>query len=330
MAAPTTDERAPEPDATSSDGPSGTRAADRLGPLLMLVPVAVLVVLGWTHRWVEEDAFLNFRIVDQIRAGHGPVFNIGQRVEVATSPLWLAMLTVARTVLPFVRIEYLSIAGGLLLTGLGLWWMQRGAARLWRTDRVHPAVPFGAVVIAALPASWEWATSGLENGLSLAWMGALMLVLSTFARRDAPSTAAWKTAAAGVLLGLGPLVRPDLTIMSAAALVAVLVARRPRGRVARVVPRWVLRPPRALRDLPHGVLRDHRAQHRAGEGRRGHVLVAGLELPGRPGGAVLVVGAAPRHRGRRGAAPAPGPRPAAARRRARVARSPGCCTRSSS
>ena len=125
MAAPTTDERAPEPDATSSDGRAGARAADRLGPLFMLVPVAVLVVLGWTHRWVEEDAFLNFRIVDQIHAGHGPVFNIGQRVEVATSPLWLAMLTVARTVVPFVRIEYLSIAGGLVLTGLGLWWMQR-------------------------------------------------------------------------------------------------------------------------------------------------------------------------------------------------------------
>jgi arabinofuranosyltransferase len=186
-------------------------------------------VLGWTHRWIEEDAFLNFRIVDQIRAGHGPVFNIGQRVEVATSPLWLAMLTVARTVLPFVRIEYLALVGGLLLTGLGLWWAERGAAQLWRTDRVHPAVPLGAVVFVALPVSWEWATSGLENGLSLAWIGALLLVLATFARRDAAPSAVWKTVAVGALLGLGPLVRPDLTIMSVAAIVAVLATRRPRG-----------------------------------------------------------------------------------------------------
>src|SRR2546423_5674851 len=99
---------------------------------LRALPVAFLVVLGWTHRWVEEDAFINFRIVDQIRAGHGPVFNIGQRVEVATSPLWLAMLTVGRTVLPFVKLEHLSIVGGLVLTALGLWWAQAGAARLWR------------------------------------------------------------------------------------------------------------------------------------------------------------------------------------------------------
>jgi arabinofuranosyltransferase len=187
------------------------------------------VVLGWTHRWVEEDAFINFRIVDQIRAGHGPVFNVGQRVEVATSPLWLAMLTVGRTVLPFVRLEYLSIAGGLLLTGLGLWWVQAGAARLWRGDGTALVVPFGVLVLAALPVSWEWATSGLENGLSVAWLGAVMLVLATVARPDPAPTSAIRLAAAGALLGLGPLVRPDLTVISAVALVAVLVVRRLRG-----------------------------------------------------------------------------------------------------
>ena len=128
MGAATTDEwaTAPAPADTAPD----TSDAHRRELVLRALPVAFLVVLGWSHRWVEEDAFLNFRIVDQIRAGHGPVFNIGQRVEVATSPLWLAMLTVARTVVPFVRIEYLSIVGGLALTGLGLWWVQAGAARL--------------------------------------------------------------------------------------------------------------------------------------------------------------------------------------------------------
>jgi len=230
MTGSTTDERVPASEPVGTE-PVGTESAggDRLGRWFMLAPVLFLVALGWTHRWLEEDAFLNFRVVDQIRAGHGPVFNVGQRVEVATSSLWLVMLTVARTLLPFVRIEYLALVGGLLLTGLGLWWVQRGAARLWPTGRDHPAVPLGAVVIAALPASWEWATSGLENGLSLAWIGALMLVLATFARRDLASAPPWKTAAVGVLLGLGPLVRPDLTVMSAAAIVAVLATRRPRG-----------------------------------------------------------------------------------------------------
>src|SRR4051794_36494050 len=142
----------------------GSRALELL---LRALPVAFVVVLGWSHRWVEEDAFINFRVVDQIRAGHGPVFNIGQRVEVATSTFWLAILTVGRTVLPFVEIEHLSIVLGLLLTGLGLWWVQTGAAKLWRrNDGTALIVPFAVVVMAALPPTWEWATSGLENWLS--------------------------------------------------------------------------------------------------------------------------------------------------------------------
>src|SRR3954469_13902921 len=88
------------------------RSSRRLELALRALPVAFVVFLGWTHRWVEEDAFINFRVVDQIRAGHRRVFKIRQRVEVATSTLWLAILTVGRTVLPFVEIEHLSIVLG--------------------------------------------------------------------------------------------------------------------------------------------------------------------------------------------------------------------------
>ena len=212
--------------------PGGSRGLELL---LRALPVAFVMLLGWTHRWVEEDAFINFRVVDQIRAGHGPVFNIGQRVEVATSTLWLAILTVGRTVLPFVEIEHLSIVLGLVLTGLGLWWVQAGAAKVWRrTDATALIVPFAVIVIAALPPTWEWATSGLENGLSIAWLGAVMLVLATIAvpvgTEGAPALSTPRLVAAAFVLGLGPLVRPDLTIMSAVALIVVFVVRRLRGR----------------------------------------------------------------------------------------------------
>src|SRR4051794_1418324 len=204
--------------AASTRAGSGSR---RLGLLLRALPVAFVMVLGWTHRWVEEDAFINFRVVDQIRAGHGPVFNIGQRVEVATSPLWLATLTVGRTVLPFARIEHLSIVVGLVLTGLGLWWVQAGATKLWRrsdaTISSALVVPLGVLVIAALPPTWVWATSGLENGLSVAWLGAVMLVLATLACSD--TTTRPRLVGAAFVLGIGPLVRPDLTIISAVAIV---------------------------------------------------------------------------------------------------------------
>ena len=54
-----------------------------------------LAVAGWRRRWVTEDAFINFRVVAVTRHGRQPfAFNPGERVEAATSPLWLATLVV--------------------------------------------------------------------------------------------------------------------------------------------------------------------------------------------------------------------------------------------
>src|ERR1700730_17834754 len=63
------------------------------------VPALVIAVGGWEHRWMDEDAFINLRIVDQFFAGHGPVFNAGERIEAATSPLWLSAVVVPRGML---------------------------------------------------------------------------------------------------------------------------------------------------------------------------------------------------------------------------------------
>ena len=237
------------------------------------------------------------------------------RVEVATSPLWLAMLTVARTVVPFVRIEYLSIVGGLALTGLGLWWVQAGAARLWRREGGGAIVPLGAVVVAALPASWEWATSGLENGLSLAWIGALMLVLATVAR--ARPAAALDGEDRRGRRAARP--RPP-----GAARPHHHERRRDRGRARGPAPAgaelgWFLAGCLTLPVLSElfrmGYYGIARAEHGAGEGRRRYVLVTGLELPRRSRRALLALGADP-HGGRgrsgragRGRDDADGPRP---------------------
>src|SRR5579859_3103786 len=62
--------------------------------VLCALPVVALIAFGYEHRWTSDDSFIDFRVVQQILAGHGPVYNLGQRVEVFTSPLWLAALTV--------------------------------------------------------------------------------------------------------------------------------------------------------------------------------------------------------------------------------------------
>ena len=63
--------------------PPGPTASSRLR---CCSPAVIMLAMGWHRRWMNEDAFINLRIVDQIFAGHGPVFNAGERVEAYDEP----------------------------------------------------------------------------------------------------------------------------------------------------------------------------------------------------------------------------------------------------
>jgi arabinofuranosyltransferase len=174
--------------------------------------VAVVLVLGWRHRWTTDDAFINFRVVDNLLAGNGPVFSAPERVEVATSPLWLFILAGADAVVPGSAAAWASVVLGLLLTATGVLFAMLGARRLFAATPKRLMVPFGAVVFAALPPTWDFTTSGLETGLAFGWIGLSFwgLVRWTQAEQPAAGRPVWLY----VLIGLGPLVRPDFAIIA--------------------------------------------------------------------------------------------------------------------
>ena len=198
---------------------------------IVAVPVVVLAVQGYRFRWVTDDGFIYFRVVEQLQTGNGPVFNAGERVEIFTSPLWLAVLTVADVVAP-VRLEWLAVLLGLGLSVAGVVMAILGARLLVRRDVADAVlVPVGVLAFGAIMPVWIFQTSGLENGLVFAWIGACLWVLARWADRAdeadgvdgavRPMGAGW-----GVLLGLGWLVRPELVVFSAVFLALVLVAQR--------------------------------------------------------------------------------------------------------
>ena len=76
-------EKIDEVDAPEAPRPSRWRRLGLAAPAYL--PALMIAVGGWQHRWMDEDAFINLRIVDQIFAGHGPVFNACERVEASTS-----------------------------------------------------------------------------------------------------------------------------------------------------------------------------------------------------------------------------------------------------
>lgn len=188
------------------------------------VAVAILVLGAWLRRHSLDDAFINYRIVRQIQAGHGPVFNVGERVEAFTSPLWLAMLAVCDWTIP-APLEWIGMAGGIVAGAVGLVFAGFGARLLQRPERgTTLLVPLGAVVLAVFPPIYRLIATGLEDGITITWIGACVWALGRWSRSGAP-LGLWSAA----LLGLGVLVRPDLAPFTAVFLVAVVVGDRSAG-----------------------------------------------------------------------------------------------------
>lgn len=193
--------------------------------LSLAAPVIAFGVAAWQRRWVSDDGYIYLRVVDQVLAGNGPVYNGGERIEATTSPLWLWLLSLLAAVFRGVPTAWIAVGLGLLLSVAGLALAQWGAYRLWERGKHRAIVPLGSVVIVALPPFWDFATSGLETGLAFAWLGACFWGLVRLYRsEDGTSRALWLP----LLIGLGPLVRPDFALFALPFFVAYCVLRGSR------------------------------------------------------------------------------------------------------
>jgi arabinofuranosyltransferase len=190
------------------------------------IPALMIASGGWSHRWMDEDAFINFRIVDQIFAGNGPVFNAGERVEAATSPLWLFVLVAGRAVFgAFVSIEWIALVAG-LAAAVGAFAIGGYVARIQHRGSDGVVFPVGLVLVAAVAVVWDFSTSGLEMSLVWLWLAGSWWALVTVARADEIGR---RSRLAGcVTLGLAPLVRPELTFMMVCLVAAWFALARPR------------------------------------------------------------------------------------------------------
>jgi arabinofuranosyltransferase len=212
--------------------------------LLTATPLFLLAVMGWQRRWMSDDGFINLRVVRNILSGYGPVFNIGERVEAFTSSLWVALIsTISALGAP---LEISAVSGGIVCSVLGLGCAMLGSLLLY-TDpeeslldavRRRWLVPAGAVTYAAVPVAWDYASSGLETGLSLLWLGASFASVSAYLRhisdKEASNTGSFGRRlrdAAGFAVGLGPLVRPELALFSVGWIGTILLTDHRSNRL---------------------------------------------------------------------------------------------------
>jgi arabinofuranosyltransferase len=124
--------------------------------------------------------------------------------------------------------EWISVGLGIASSVAALGIASLASERLLRgIEPDSPPVPFGSLVVLAIVPFWDYATSGLETSLVFLWLAlafwAVVRQPDQLGRRGQLAT--------GVLIGLGPLVRPDLGIFSlifGGLTIACAVGRRRR------------------------------------------------------------------------------------------------------
>ena len=169
----------------------------RISLWVSVVVVAALFGWGaWERRWIADDGLIVLRTVRNLLAGNGPVFNAGERVEANTSTVWTYLIYLGGWIGGPVRLEYVALVLALVLSVLGVVFAMLGAARLYAPSlqgRRALLLPAGALVYIAVPPARDFATSGLENGLVLAYLGLLwwmMVCWSQALRASGPGRAA--------------------------------------------------------------------------------------------------------------------------------------------
>ena len=178
---------------------------------------------GFSRRWMSDDGLIVLRTVRNILAGNGPVFNIGERVEANTSTLW-QYLIVAFSWVPGMRLEDVAMWLALIFTVIAAVVGTIAAGRLWGQ---HMVLPFGIIIYLALPPARDFATSGLEWGLSLAWLAVWFALLVRWAEDSERTSALYWLA---FWAGLSWLVRPELALYGGLTGVLLLALNRRNWR----------------------------------------------------------------------------------------------------
>lgn len=188
--------------------------------LCLLAAAAAHALVLYDHPF--EDAYISFRYVEHLLAGHGLVYNPGERVEGFTSFGWVMLLSaVAKLGLDLpAAARALSLAFGLGLVATTGWIasaVQPGSRPWWLAS---------AAIVAAHGTFAYYSATGMETSLFALLVLAAVVVATTPGRARALS--------AGALFVLSALVRPE-GVGYAALAAAVLLASRETRRDGKIL-----------------------------------------------------------------------------------------------
>jgi hypothetical protein len=224
--------------------------------VLILAAIAYGTAAAVHRRWVCDDAYISYRYAKNLLDGRGLVYNEGERVEGYSNFLWTiwaaAGMALGCTPETWTIVWGIACYAGSIAL-LGGWAWPPAAARpppdpapahagrrapgaAAADTRPACALPLAAL-LAATHQDWNiYATSGLETSAFILLLLLAFVLLARAPLRDVPAGRARRLhitcAAAGGVLALASLTRPEGPLFAAVAGLYVLYAARPGWRCA--------------------------------------------------------------------------------------------------
>jgi arabinofuranosyltransferase len=121
----------------------------------------MLVLLGTVlvrTAWLTDDAYLTFRTVDNLHHGYGLRWNVAERVQAYTHPLWMVSLAAITRLTGEFYLTSIALSIVLSVLTASLLVFTLASSPLWGL--------LGIMLLTLSRAFIDYSTSGLENALS--------------------------------------------------------------------------------------------------------------------------------------------------------------------
>ena len=199
--------------------------------VLSVLFLLLFVVVFIRNAWVVDDAYITFRTVDNFINGYGLTWNVHERVQVYTHPMWMFLISIFYWLSGDIFYTAIGLSLGLCLAVVALAWVYLKRWGEWR-------LPLLLLLMMASKAVMDYTSSGLENPLSYLLA---MLFFAEYLLRGEPSGPRSRRSLFFLFFvaSLAFFTRVDTLIIYLPALLHLLVVNAPVLRM-RIVPLLLL------------------------------------------------------------------------------------------
>lgn len=132
--------------------------------ILQIILMGIFAIVLIRTAWICDDAYITFRTIDNFINGYGLRWNIAERVQTYTNPLWMFLLSGCYVVTQ--EIYFTSIAISIVLSLMSVYLL------VFQIAKSHFSALLALIILIFSNAFIDFSTSGLENPLTyflIAW-----------------------------------------------------------------------------------------------------------------------------------------------------------------